>query len=111
METTFTAPRTAFEAWRSQNVNRYGSAIKAAFLDGYRAGSPWLNLTVEQRENHRAECVDLCLACEAFRARGFCRSCGVDKEADDQGRCVFCQGELLMATPDAREERSYWNEG
>jgi hypothetical protein len=71
----------------------------------------WDDLTRAERDEHRAECRDLCRFCEAHRAWGDCPSCGKEQEAGDDGTCLFCGGPLLMAAPDAREERSYWAEG
>jgi hypothetical protein len=70
----------------------------------------WDDLTRAERDEHRADCSDLCRFCEAHRAFGHCASCGYTREANDAGDCIFCEGPLLLGS-DVRDDPKYWSEG
>lgn len=99
----------AYQAWLARNINRYGSALRGAFLDGYHAGSPYLTLTSSERREHRFTCLYTCLGCEAFRAQGDCAACGLVRGADDQGDCDSCGGPLRYGSdPTEEPNRDEW---
>jgi hypothetical protein len=110
MSLTESVPRAAYERFREERAPyNDGSGIQRGYLRGYLDGDPFLSLTPDKRDEHRAACVDMCLGCERYRLRGFCPSCGTEKEADDNERCIFCGGPLHLDT-NPSDQASWWRE-